>query len=196
MDGFERRTERKKENIMQAAFDLFSIYGVQKVSMAEIAKKAKVSPVTIYNYFGSKDDLLHSVISMLLEKRLREDTEIIESSLPFPEKIERFITEKTSELSDFNSDFLKSTRSEDPVIRQITEDFTKNHFIPLLLKLIDKGREEGYIQHDISNEAILLYMNMFREGKRQETFLDLAESRKLLKELVTLFFYGIMGKPI
>ncbi|HYE12729.1 MAG TPA: TetR/AcrR family transcriptional regulator [Patescibacteria group bacterium] len=194
MDGFERRKERKKENIRQAAFELFSTYGVQKVSIAEIAEKAKVSQVTIYNYFGSKDELLRDVISTLQNKRLQEDTEVIESNLPFPEKIESFITEKTGELASLNSEFLKSIMSEDPAIRQMAEDFTKNKFIPLMLRLVEKGRAEGYINHNISNEAILLYINMFREGKRSNAFLDLEQSKQLFKEIVTLFFYGIMGK--
>lgn len=196
MDGFERRKERKKENIRQAAFQLFSVHGVQKVSIAEIAKKAKVSQVTIYNYFGSKDELLRDVISYLLDKRLKEDMEAIESDLPFPEKIEIFISEKTGDLSALNPDFLKSMMSEDPVIREIAKDFANNKFIPLMLKLIEKGRDEGYIHHNISNESILLYINMFREGKHSDTFLDLGQNKQLFKELVTLFFYGILGKSL
>ncbi|AOT72012.1 TetR/AcrR family transcriptional regulator [Geosporobacter ferrireducens] len=196
MDGFEKRTERKKENIRQAAFELFSAHGVQRVSVAEIAKKAKVSQVTIYNYFGSKDELLRDVILSLLNKRLYEDMEVIESNLPFPEKIETYVSERTSELSAMDPDFLKSLKSEDPVIRQIAEDFTKNKYIPLMLRLIEKGRKEGYIQHSISNEAILIYINMFREGKRSDALLNFEESRKYFKELVTLFFYGILGKPL
>lgn len=194
MDGFERRTERKKENIRKTAFELFSTYGVQRVSINEIAKKAKVSQVTIYNYFGSKDELLRDVILSLLNKRLQEDMEVIESNLPFPKKIETFISERTSELSAMDPDFLRSMKSDDPIIRQIAEDFTKNKYIPLILKLIEKGREEGYIQHDISNEAILFYINMFREGKRSDALLNFEKSRDLFKELVTLFFYGIFGK--
>jgi AcrR family transcriptional regulator len=193
MDGFERRRERKKENIRQAAFELFSAHGVQKVSIAEIASSAGVSQVTIYNYFGSKDRLLRDVISWLLDKRLKQDTEIVESDMPFPQKIEVFITERTDELSGLNPGFIKSMMSEDPVIRQITEDFTRNRYIPLMFRLIKKGKQEGCINNSISNQAILLYINIFREGKRSDAFPGLLQSPHMLKELVTLFFYGIMG---
>ncbi len=193
MDGFERRRERKKENIRQAAFELFSAHGVQKVSIAEIASRAGVSQVTIYNYFVSKDGLLRDVISWLLDKRLKQDTEIVESDMPFPQKIEVFITERTDELSGLNPGFIKSMMSEDPVIRQITEDFTRNRYIPLMFRLIKKGKQEGCINNSISNQAILLYINIFREGKRSDAFPGLLQSPHMLKELVTLFFYGIMG---
>lgn len=196
MDGFERRRERKKENIRQAAFELFSAHGVQKVSIVEIASRAGVSQVTIYNYFGSKDGLLRDVISWLLDKRLKQDTEIVESDMPFPQKIGIFITERTDELSGLNPGFIKSMMSEDPVIRQITEDFTSNRYIPLMLRLIEKGKQEGCINHSISNRVILLYINMFREGKHSDVFPGLLKSPHMLKELVTLFFYGIMGGPL
>jgi AcrR family transcriptional regulator len=53
MNGFERRKKRKRENICRAAFELFCTLGMQKTKIAQIAKKADVSQVTIYNYFGS-----------------------------------------------------------------------------------------------------------------------------------------------
>jgi len=39
MNGFERRTMRKKKDICRAAFELFCTQGVQKTSIAQIAKK-------------------------------------------------------------------------------------------------------------------------------------------------------------
>lgn len=193
MDGFERRKERIKENIRQAALELFSNYGVQKVSVSEIAKKAKASQVTIYNYFGSKDELLHDVILAGLDKSLQGYIETINSGISFPEILEKLITEKPSELAILNQDFVKSMMSEDPVIKQITEDFTKNKFIPMMLELIQKGKTEGYIHHNISDEAILLYINMFRESKNSDSIIKMEHNQQLYKDITTLFFYGLIG---
>lgn len=193
MDGFERRKERIKENIRQAALELFSNYGVQKVSVSEIAKKAKASQVTIYNYFGSKDELLRDVILAGLDKSLQGYIETINSGISFPEILEKLITEKTSELAILNQDFVKSMMSEDPVIKQITEDFTKNKFIPMMLELIQKGKTEGYIHHNISDEAILLYINMFRESKNSDSIIKMEHNQQLYKDITTLFFCGLIG---
>ena len=59
MDGFERRKEQSKEDIRRAAEELFSKFGADKVSVNDIARKAGVSQATIYNNFGSKDELVH-----------------------------------------------------------------------------------------------------------------------------------------
>lgn len=193
MDGFERRKERIKENIRQAALELFSNYGVQKVSVSEIAKRAKASQVTIYNYFGSKDELLRDVILAGLDKSLQGYIETINSGISFPEILEKLITEKTSELAILNQDFVKSMMSEDPVIKQITEDFSKNKFIPMMLELIQKGKTEGFIHHNISDEAILLYINMFRESKNSDSIIKMEHNQQLYKDITTLFFYGLIG---
>ncbi|MBE0466900.1 MAG: TetR/AcrR family transcriptional regulator [Candidatus Desulforudis sp.] len=195
MDGFQRRRERKKESIRRAALELYSKYGVQKVRVAEIAKKAKVSQVTIYNYFGGKNELLRDVISRLLNEKLQEHIELVETDLPFPEKIEKFISEKTRDLAALNPDFLKSIMSEDPAIKEMVEDFAKYRFIPLMLNFIEKGKNDGYINKSISTEAILLYINIFKEAKRSDMLLDQEQNQRLFKELATLFYYGLLGKP-
>ncbi len=54
MDGYRIRTEKKKELILKTAFDLILTFGVNKMSIAEVSKKANIFPVSVYNYFGSK----------------------------------------------------------------------------------------------------------------------------------------------
>ena len=72
MDGFQRRREQKKESIRQAALELFNVHGIKKVSVNDIARRAGVSPVTIYNYYGSKQGLVHDVATWVLT-RLEEE---------------------------------------------------------------------------------------------------------------------------
>ena len=90
-DGFERRKERKKESIRRAATELFQVHGFNKVSIGDIARKANVSHVTIYNHFGSKEELVRDIIktvSLELAARMRE---IIDSDMPFLEKLNLLI---------------------------------------------------------------------------------------------------------
>ena len=61
MDGFEKRKLQKRESIRRAALELFQTYGFEKVSIGEIARRAGVSQVTIYNHFESKDAILEEI---------------------------------------------------------------------------------------------------------------------------------------
>lgn len=52
----------KREQILEAARELFSLYGYKKVSMDEIARKAKVTKKTIYSYFKDKEELFQCLV--------------------------------------------------------------------------------------------------------------------------------------
>jgi len=109
MDGFQRRREQKKQNILEAALALFMDYGIQKVSIAEIAKKANVSQVTIYNYFENKHKLIHDVFIYYVDNAFSNFEIVIKSDRPFPEKIKQIIFNNNGKYQDLSSrlvDFL------------------------------------------------------------------------------------------
>ena len=74
--GIKERRERQKvhlrEEILEAARELFLKEGVENVSMRAIAKKIEYSPTTIYLYFKDKWDLLHSICEEAFAKLERE----------------------------------------------------------------------------------------------------------------------------
>ena len=52
MDGFQRRTEQKKETIRRAAMELFKTYGFGKVSVTDIARALNVSRRNLERVFS------------------------------------------------------------------------------------------------------------------------------------------------
>jgi AcrR family transcriptional regulator len=59
---FEEMRIKSKNNIIQAAIKLFSTRGYYATSTSAIAKEAGVAAGLMYNYFGSKEELLVSII--------------------------------------------------------------------------------------------------------------------------------------
>lgn len=53
----------KKESILATAKQMFSRYGVRKTNLNEIARMARVAKATIYNYFGSKEQVYLEVLT-------------------------------------------------------------------------------------------------------------------------------------
>jgi len=194
MDGYQKRTEKKKENIRKAALELFSEFGIEKVTISEIAKKANVSPVTIYNYFGSKDDLVKHVISHSFNEAIEKQKALIESDMPFPEKIKKLIFEKAAYIETLNHEFLMKVISSDPEIQTVVDNIYKKS-IPIMVNLFEEGKREGYIDPNISNETILMYVNLFKQAMNQFQFSDVPEKNsQLTKEFGQLFFYGLLNK--
>lgn len=54
----KKGTQKRKEQILKAAGECFSQKGFHQSSMADICKRAGLSPGTVYHYFRSKDDMI------------------------------------------------------------------------------------------------------------------------------------------
>lgn len=192
MDGFEKRRKQKKRDILEAALALFMEYGIQKVSITEIAKKANVSQVTIYNYFESKDNLVRLVFKFYVDEIWDEQKHLLVNDLPFNEKIKKIIFEKgiaANQISErFFQDFMKDYASGQSYVEEVYQ----KEALPLFIKLFNEGREQGYIDSEISDEAILFYLKMFQEYLQRE---DVAiMTLPIAEDLTKLFFYGITGR--
>jgi len=71
----ERRAREKKElrqEILDAARDLFVREGFENVSMRKIAEKIEYSPTTIYLYFQDKAELLDCICEETLDRLVRK----------------------------------------------------------------------------------------------------------------------------
>lgn len=55
--------KKKREKILDSAKHMFSRYGIRKTSLNEIARMARVAKATIYNYFGSKEQVYIEVLN-------------------------------------------------------------------------------------------------------------------------------------
>ncbi len=58
----KREIEEMRQEIIEAAVQLFLTDGYENVSMRKIAKKIEYSPTAIYNYFANKEEILIHLI--------------------------------------------------------------------------------------------------------------------------------------
>ncbi|MCM3739464.1 TetR/AcrR family transcriptional regulator [Oceanobacillus luteolus] len=192
MNGFERRKELKKNNILEAALSLFLKHGFHKVSIAEIAKEADVSQVTIYNYFESKDNLIQKVIIYYVNKIWNEYEQLFNSDMPFPEKVKTIIFEKALVANQINEEFFEHFMKEYIKEDNYIMEFYNEVALPRFLELFEDGKQQGYVDQSVSDEAILLYIQMFADYMRREGMEKTA--LPLTEDLTKLFFYGLSGK--
>lgn len=193
MDGYQQRTNKKKEAIRRAAFELFCEYGLEKTSLAEIAKKANVSPVTIYNYYGTKEQLAHTVICSFTRDIWENRIRMLESDLPFPDKIKNMMVETVEFTSKMNGDLLQSMMENDSLLRHALMDIY-HEYLPKLMAFLERGKKEGYIDPELSTEAILAYFELLSETRIVKLF-QAKDNSKLVSELMRIFFYGLLRQP-
>jgi AcrR family transcriptional regulator len=59
----KKKHEIRKDELCDKALKVFARYGYRKTTLDDIAKEAKVSKGTIYNYFKDKDDIYQQAIT-------------------------------------------------------------------------------------------------------------------------------------
>jgi len=195
MNGYERRTEAKKEKIRTAALDLFSAFGTEKTSVNEIAAKAGVAPATIYNYFGSKEGLMKDTIIGILEESWKSRRALWERDLPFPELVKRAISMSDGFFDRVNLETIKALFESDPGTKKLVDDFNRNSYPSIVRLFLEKGRREGYVREDISLEAATVYLKMYQDLLMQTGMLE-NRNKNLIKELVDLMIYGLAGQTL
>ncbi|PWU66911.1 TetR/AcrR family transcriptional regulator [Gracilibacillus dipsosauri] len=192
MDGFERRKQKKQNNILNTAVSLFLQKGIKSVSIAEIANTASVSQVTIYNYFGSKDKLLKQAMIFYVEELFGEYVEILDSDQPFPEKIKQFIFHKAELSEQIHEEVYEYLLNDLHGAPSFLEKIYQEKSIPFFHQLIQLGKKDGYINEQISEESIMMHIQMYKNFLQQKNI-----GNKILpytEDIMNLFFYGIMGK--
>ncbi|WP_335872415.1 TetR/AcrR family transcriptional regulator [Bacillus sp. 2205SS5-2] len=196
MNGFERRKQIKMKQIEDAAFSLFIKIGVQKVSIQDIAKKANVSQVTIYNYFGSKDDLLLYVYKNYLNLRLQQFEDIIESRASYKARIHELISLKLDDIDVFNTESIGSIMVSQGPLAELFQDYTTNKMIPIFTRFLQEGKENGVLSPLLSIDTIIFFLTGLQEGlyKQKDIFLNPDNKTQFKKEILHLLFYGLVGK--
>lgn len=87
----EKQRKSRHSSILEAARQLFRAGDYQAVTIEAIARDAQLSPMTVFNYFGSKGGLLLALVNQSdlllvekIEKHIRQDhTDAIESIRQF-----------------------------------------------------------------------------------------------------------------
>ena len=133
MNGFERRKEQKKESIRRAAMELFQIYGFKKVSINDIAREAGVSQVTIYNHFGSKDELVHDIVTTVFLNYVEKYRSIIKGEKSFLEKLEIIVFEKTELAGQYHGEWMQTVVQSYPEIQRFIETIWQQEVNQLMI---------------------------------------------------------------
>jgi TetR/AcrR family fatty acid metabolism transcriptional regulator len=89
----------KREAILRAATSVFAHNGYFNSKVADIAREAGVADGTVYLYFKSKEDILHSIFDRSVEEALDSARKRIERVTDPKEKLRRIATLHLERLS-------------------------------------------------------------------------------------------------
>ncbi len=105
-------------------FAVFALYGLRKTSMDNVATALSVSRQTLYKKFGTKEELIHWMVSELVKRRIELATQALEDiSLPVKQRL---------------------LKSFDIRIGQFVEPLRSSPHSNEILSLVDKACKKNY----------------------------------------------------
>jgi len=192
MNQYQKTTEKKKQAIIQAALQLFKEKGFKDTSIKSIAEAAEVSPVSIYNYFGSKDNLVALCVNDLFEEITQQAEDILNSNLDFKTKLDHAFALCQEKMSQQISDYFQDKLVEDSVFSTLLTKAITAKKRDIYRAYIKVGKEEGLIAEDLSTELILNVMDALNGMGNQIADSDNLETE--VEQIHQFFLYGIFGK--
>ena len=183
----------KKSKIVQTAGELFSRYGIRRVTVEEICRQAAVSKMTFYKHFKNKIELVRFVFEKIFEKAERQFDMIINDDCPFTEKVKNIIRLKEEQTQKYSQEFLNDwIFVNDPELQNLLEKKTLE-IQQRTIRFFEQARKKGEIAKETNLQFVLYMMRHLSEMLKDKELLSIYPDRtQAIMELTRYFFYGIL----
>lgn len=155
----ESVVELHRNNIMNAAKELFTRKGYTNTTIDDISRESEYSRRTIYTYFKNKNEILNTVVLHGLEILLTNIKKAVESEKEFIEQY-KLICDAMEDYyfnSSFSYDMVNQMNSGTIDLSSITETamsifIVGNDINTILERYIEVGKENGIVRKDIKSK--------------------------------------------
>lgn len=140
--------EARRNQILNAATEIFAKKGFHRATIQEIAQTAGISHGAIYNYFESKDDLLISVMARLAELQ-KLDVDLMQGLQDDTRRFLADVFEHRLDLIQKNQQIFKATLPEMLINPHLQDRFYAQFFQPtvtLLEQYLEAQIQLGNVQ--------------------------------------------------
>ena len=152
----------RQEKIEEAAYAVLEAKGYAGASMLAIAKAAKASNETLYNWYGDKNGLFKALVlrnaeqvKTLLEDGLRSDRQPLEILRALgPHLLALLVSPRAIQLN--------RAAAADPTgeLGAAISERGRETVGPLIGAVIERARREGALAFDLTGETVSLYLSL------------------------------------
>jgi TetR/AcrR family fatty acid metabolism transcriptional regulator len=188
----------KRTAILSAATKVFAAKGFFSSKVADIAAAAGIADGTVYLYFKSKDEILHSIFDRAMGEFIDEGKSELEKLVSPESKLRKIAELHLARLGadrDMAIVFQVELRGSTKFMREFSAaGFSE--YLDIIKKTIEDGQNDGSFRNDIKPvvAAKILY------GSLDEMVTNWILSKKsyplapMADEVMKIFFGGVMAK--
>ncbi len=192
------KSDKKRDLILENARKLFSVFGIKKTTVDDIAKNARIAKGTIYNHFTGKEDIFEAVVKKESAVVLEKMKESVNGCSSARESIKVMVITKIRYFKEVILFYKVEQEKIDmviPAIQLLREQFFKEEE-----KLVKNILEQGMLKQEIekvdyidtlSHIIIIALKELERPWVMEK---DMEEVSRLADRLVNVLFDGIGKK--
>ena len=186
----------KRANILKAAEKIFAKNGFHETTIGEIAKTARVSEGTIYEYFSTKEALLFSIPGERSSRYMAENLEILKYVDQSANKL-KILIYRHLELFEINPEYANVTI----MILRNNRNFLKTHeyqivkaSAKLTIDVLKEGIRTGEFRSDIDPYVVrsIIWGSIDDAVKRKFLYKKKTSLLEFAESLVDTLFNGIL----
>lgn len=188
----------KREAILRAGVKVFAEKGFFNSKVADVARAAGIADGTVYLYFKSKEEILHSIFDQAMENFIdegRRELANIDSPIGRLTKVAELHLRRLGDDRDLAIVFQVELRGS----TKFMEEFSAagfHEYLEVVRRTIDQGQKEGLFRNDIKPIvcAKILY------GALDEMVTNWILSKKsyalepMANEVLKIFLKGLMAE--
>ena len=194
LTGYDLRRQKKRQDIMRAAKALFVKHGIDRVTVDEIASTARVSKVTIYNHFGSRENLIQELILDILQDENEHLQYIAESDQSPADKIEAVMMMKIEGHETGNRGLILDAADRDADLKLKMEKAVQEGK-KWMAEIYKQARSEGKADEKVTADTFYAYLEMMAAFACSAGLLENGQPTEELRALFWNGIHGGMAKP-
>ena len=174
--------ERRKQELLKIAYQLFIEKGYESTSIDEIIAEAHIAKGTYYYYFPSKEATLEEVINMMISDEVQRAKEVLLTPMPVPQKLVAVISSLRPAQNESN---IANTlnQKENIIMHEKIGRRIIDEAVPLVAEVVSEGVEQGLFTCDHIEERVRMILimsdHLFNNGDYSEAdievFIDMVE---------------------
>jgi len=159
MPRTSKAPEIRRQELLDAALDLFLEQGVDRTAVSHIVRKVSVAQGTFYYHFDSKDELVDA-----LAERLAEPIGQLVSGLaddedsPVPQRVAQILSRLLDVIESSGAHLAGLVRPGNEGLHQKVGDAMRGRLQPVLEDLVARGQAEGSLDAQPVHETVELIL--------------------------------------
>lgn len=185
----------KQRKLIETAAQLFFKHGFKRVTVEEICTTAKVSKVTFYRYFSSKDEMIKYITRLLTDNFALEFEQIIDRDSSIKSKFDDIAILKQEFAANLGAE-LRYSIFKSPAVKEYMQDMDQR-LMQKFEQLMHKEQAQGNINPKVDIEKAMAFISRLNQLLSDDNFAGIYHDlNEMIVEVNELLVMGLKSREL